>query len=66
MHYYYLKLAFQQTSSAPDIGLKRKEFLLFISFGLTWTSKEGNSWEFAAWPENLELFSATIVIEVRI
>ena len=66
MHYYYLKLAFQQTSSAPDIGLKRKEFLLFISVGLTWTSKEGNSWEFAAWPENLELFSATIVIEVRI
>jgi len=66
MHYYYLKVAFQQTSFAPDIGLKRKEFSLFISFGLTWTSKEGNSWEFAAWPENLELFSATIVIEVRI
>jgi hypothetical protein len=66
MHYYYLKLAFQQTSHAPDIGLKRKEFSLFISFGLAWTSKEKNSWEFAAEPEKLELFSATIVVEVRI
>ena len=66
MHYYYLKLAFQQTSFAPDIGLKRKEFSLFISFGLAWTSKEENPREFAEQPEKLELFSATIVIEVRI
>ncbi len=66
MHYYYLKLAFQQTFPAPDIGLTRKEFSLFISFGLTRTSKEENSWEFAAQPEKLELFSATIVVEVSI
>jgi hypothetical protein len=66
MHYYYLKLAFQQTFSAPDIGLIRKEFSLFISFGLTRTSKEENPWEFAEQPEKLELFSATIVIEVHI
>jgi len=66
MHYYYLKLAFQQSFSAQDIGLIREEFSLFISFGLARTSKEENSWEFAAKFENLELFSATIVIEVRI
>jgi hypothetical protein len=66
MHYYYLKLAFQQTFSAPDIGLTRKEFSLFIYFGLTRTSKEENPWEFAEQPEKLELFSATIVIEVHI
>jgi hypothetical protein len=59
MHYYYLKLAFQQTFSAPDIGLTRNEFVLFISFGLIRTSKEENSWEFADYSGKLELFSAS-------
>ena len=31
-HYYYLKVAFQQTSHAPDIGLVLKEFVIFIGF----------------------------------
>ena len=32
-HYYYLKVAFQQTSHAPDIGLVLKVFVIFIGFG---------------------------------
>jgi hypothetical protein len=42
-----------------SIGLNRKEFLLFISFGLNRTSKEENPWEFADYSGKLELFSAS-------
>ena len=42
-HYYYLKLAFQQTVSAPIIGLTSKEFVLFIPFGLFRLAQQGKS-----------------------
>jgi len=66
MLYYYLKVAFQQSFLAPDIGLTRKEFVLFISSGSSGLAHEENSGEFAEWTRKLEPFSAAIVIEVRI
>ena len=51
--YYYLKVAFQQTFTAPDIGLIRKEFVLFISFGSSGLAHEGKS---RNGPENVNPF----------
>jgi hypothetical protein len=45
--YYYLKVAFRQSFTAPDIGLVRKEFLLFISSGPSGIAHEEISGEFA-------------------
>jgi len=43
MHFYYLKVAFQQSSNASIIGLIRKEFVLFISFGSFELAHKGKS-----------------------
>ena len=51
--YYYLKVAFQQTSIASIIGLIRKVFVLFISFGSSGLTQEGKS---RNGPENLNPF----------
>jgi len=61
-HYYYLKLAFQQTFSAFVFGPIQKELGVFIAIGSSVLSQRGSR----EGTRKLELFSAAIVIEARI